>query len=171
MHDALERINQASTSEADSMFEDCCGSGTWASMMTMMRPYDSEAQLLNIAAAVWNDRQILHTGDWLEAFAAHPKIGETKQSQPTQSAAWSAGEQAGMDEADESVRHELAEANRAYDKKFGFSFIVCATGKSANEMLKLCQARLANDRDTEIANAAAEQKKITEIRLRKLLQS
>ena len=151
------------------MFEACCGSGTWASMMTMMRPFTSEDEVMRIAAAVWNDQEILQTDDWLEAFAAHPKIGETKQAQPARSAEWSAGEQAGMNSADESLKQELAAANRAYYEKFGFIFIVCAIGKSAGEMLELCQTRLDNDRETEIKIAAAEQEKITEIRLRKLL--
>ena len=168
MNPALERINQASTSEAESMFEDCCGSGTWVSMMTMVRPFTSEDEVLNIASAVWNDQQILQTDDWLEAFAAHPKIGETKAA-TTQFGQWSAGEQAGMTSADESLKQDLAAANRAYYDKFGFIFIVCATGKSAEEMLELCRTRLGNDRDTEIVNAAREQEKITEIRLRKLL--
>lgn len=166
MNRVLERINQASTSEAESMFEDCCGSATWASMMTMVRPFESENELINLAAAVWND---LQTADWLEAFSAHPKIGETKQAQNARSASWSAGEQAGMSFADESVKQDLADANRAYYEKFGFIFIVCATGKSAEEMVEMCRARLGNDRETEIAIAAAEQQKITEIRLRKLL--
>ena len=167
MSDALERINQASTSEAESMFEDCCGSETWASMMTKMRPFESEDELMKIAAAVWND---LRTEDWLEAFAAHPAIGETKAvPAEARSAEWSASEQAGMNSADEVVRRELADANRAYHQKFGFIFIVCATGKTAEEILNLCRTRLANDRKTEIANASMEQQKITEIRLRKLL--
>ena len=135
----------------------------------MVRPFASEQELINIAAAVWNDRQILQTDDWLEAFSAHPKIGETKQAQPERSAKWSAGEQAGMNAADDSVKQNLADANREYYEKFGFIFIVCATGKTANEMLELCRERLGNDRETEIEIAAAEQQKITEIRLRKLL--
>ena len=167
MNDALERINQASTSEADAMFEDCCGSATWASMMTMVRPFASEDEVMNIAAAVWND---LGTADRLEAFSAHPKIGETKEA-TNRFARWSAGEQSGMTSADDLLKQELAEANRAYHEKFGFIFIVCATGKTAKEMLELCRERLGNDRETEIANAAAEQQKITEIRLRKLFGS
>ena len=168
MNNALERINQASTSEAESMFEDCCGSGTWASMMTMVRPFESQAEVLNIAAAVWHD---LQTDDWLEAFSSHPQIGESKPAlaQQAQSSEWSTSEQAGINSADVSVRKELADANRAYYEKHGFIFIVCATGKSAREMLELCRERLGNDRDTELALAAAEQEKITEIRLRKLL--
>ena len=137
-------------------------------MMTMLRPFSSEDEVMRIAAAVWNDQQILQTGDWLEAFAAHPKIGETKAAE-TQFGQWSTGEQVGMNSADESLKQELAAANRAYHEKFGFIFIVCATGKTADEMLELCRARLRNDRDTEIAIAAREQEKITEIRLRKLL--
>ena len=168
MNEALERINKASTSDADSMFLDCCGSAVWASMMTMMRPFTSEDEVVNIAAAVWNDQEILQTDDWLEAFAAHPKIGETKAAK-TQFAQWSAGEQAGLSSADDVVKQELAEANKAYYEKFGFIFIVCATGKSAADMLDICRERLANDRETEIVNAAREQEKITEIRLRKLL--
>ncbi len=170
MNRALERINQATTSEAESMFEDCCGSGTWASMMTMVRPFASEDELMKIAVAVWNDQHILQTEDWLEAFAAHPKIGEEKAApaQQERSAAWSAGEQAGMNSADDLLKQELAAANREYFEKFGFIFIVCATGKSAAEMLELCKARLGNDRETEIVIAASEQQKITEIRLRKL---
>ncbi|HKP68341.1 MAG TPA: 2-oxo-4-hydroxy-4-carboxy-5-ureidoimidazoline decarboxylase [Pyrinomonadaceae bacterium] len=171
-NDALHRINSASTSDAESMFEDCCGSSTWASMMTMVRPFASEDEVIKIAAAVWNGED-LQTDDWLEAFAAHPKIGETKAApdQQARSAAWSSGEQAGVNSADESLKAELAEANRAYYEKFGFIFIVCATGKSADEMLKLCRGRLDNDRDTEIKNAAVEQEKITELRLKKLLSS
>lgn len=166
---ALDRINHASTSDADSIFLDCCGSTVWASLMTMVRPFASEEELIDVAASAWNGED-LQTADWLEAFAAHPKIGETKAA-TAQSAAWSAGEQAGVTSADDQLKQELAAANSAYYEKFGFIFIVCATGKTAEEMLMLCRARLANDRDTEIANAAGEQQKITEIRLRKLLQS
>ena len=168
MNEALERINRATTSEAESILEDCCGSATWASMMTMVRPFTSEDELMNIADAVWND---LEAADRLEAFSAHPKIGETKAApaQRDRSAEWSAGEQAGVSLADELLKQELAAANRDYFEKFGFIFIVCATGKSGEEMLTLCRNRLANDRDTEIEIASREQQKITELRLRKLL--
>ena len=164
----LERINQATKAEAESMFRDCCGSARWANLMSEERPFASEDELMKSAAAVYND---LQTSDWLDAFSAHPKIGETKAA-PTgrhRSAEWSAGEQAGVSSADESIRQALARANREYFEKFGFIFIVCATGKTAGEMLELCRNRLGNDRETEIAVAAREQQKITEIRLRKLL--
>ena len=168
MNKALERLNEADVAEAEPMFRDCCGSGRWARLMVLARPFASESELISSADAVWRD---LRDADWLEAFSAHPKIGEKKQAQPERSADWSAGEQAGMDSADESVRQNLADANRAYYDKFGFIFIVCATGKSAEEMLELCQRRLGNDRETEIRVAAVEQQKITEIRLRKLLST
>ena len=168
MNEALKRINQAEEAEVESMFRDCCGSVRWTSLMTRARPFVSETELLDTAARIWND---LHPADWLEAFSAHPKIGETKpaSAQQERSAKWSAGEQAGTSSANEWVKQELAAANLAYCEKFGFIFIVCATGKNAEEMSELCRGRLSNDSETEIGLAAREQQKITEIRLRKLL--
>ena len=165
MTDALDPINEAEQIDAVSMFRECCASIRWATLMTLARPFASEYELINTADAIWRD---LRDADWLEAFSAHPRIGETKAAD-TQSAQWSAGEQAGMKSADESLTQELAEANREYYDKFGFIFIVCATGKSAEEMLQLCRSRLDNDPETEIRIAAGEQQKITEIRLKKLL--
>lgn len=168
MNEALERINDADIADAESMFRDCCGSVKWASLMAAARPFATEDELINTAAAIWND---VPTFDRLEAFKAHPMIGETEAtpSQQAQSAEWSAGEQAGMSSADKRLKNELAGANREYYDKFGFIFIVCATGKSAAEMWELCRSRIGNDRETEIMIASAEQEKITEIRLRKLL--
>lgn len=168
MSDALERINLAGKSEAESMFRDCCGSARWANLMAAARPFGSEEELLDTAASAC---ERLTSDDWLEAFAAHPKIGETKAApaQQARSAEWSAGEQAGMSSADAMLKQQLADANREYFEKFGFIFIVCATGKTAGAMLEICRERFGNDRETEISNAAAEQQKITEIRLRKLL--
>ena len=135
--------------------------------MALSRPFRNVDELLGRAAAIWND---LPTTDWLEAFAAHPKIGGTKTSTP-QAAQWSSGEQAGMETSGDAVKRDLAAANDEYYKKFGYIYIVCATGKSGDEMLELCRARLGNDPSTEIEIAAAEQQKITDIRLRKLLSS
>lgn len=165
----LDLINNAGGVDAESMFLDCCGSSEWARQMASARPFGSEDELMTTAATIWNE---LKTDDHLEAFAAHPKIGEKKAAdQTSQSATWSEGEQAGMNSADDLVKRELAAANQAYEDKFGFIFIVCATGRTADEMLSLCRARLGNDRATEIVNAAAEQRKITEIRLQKLLDT
>ena len=137
--------------------------------MAEARPFADVDSLLNQAEQI---RQNLEAEDWLEAFAAHPKIGAKKSVpyQTEQSAKWSQGEQSGTQTAADSVRAELEEANRLYENKFGFIFIVCATGKSAEEMLGICRARLNNDADTEIRIAAEEQQKITEIRLKKLLE-
>ena len=125
--------------------------------------------LFERADSIWFS---LSPADWLEAFASHPKIGlkKTALSQKQRAASWSAGEQSGMDAAGEAVKNELAEANRLYEDKFGFIFIVCASGKSADEMLALCRARLGNSTETEMQIAAEEQHKITDIRLRKLLE-
>ncbi|HEX9959613.1 MAG TPA: 2-oxo-4-hydroxy-4-carboxy-5-ureidoimidazoline decarboxylase, partial [Pyrinomonadaceae bacterium] len=122
------------------------------------------------AAQIWLN---LDAPDWLEAFAAHPKIGARAAApkQQARSAEWSRGEQSGARSADDSVLDALAEANRLYERKFGYIFIVRATGKSAEEMLEICRRRLNNNAETELPIAAEEQRKITEIRLNKLLES
>ena len=121
------------------------------------------------AESIWFS---LTPADWLEAYAAHPKIGNRKPApvQQLRAAKWSSGEQSGVDGADETTRNQLADANRLYQKKFGFIFIVCATGKTAGEMFAICRARLGNSAETELRIAAEEQRKITEIRLNKLLE-
>ena len=113
----------------------------------------------------------MQTEDWLEAFRAHPKIGEKKAGTPqTQTEAnWSAQEQSGMNAASVDTVARLAQANRQYEAKFGFIFIVCASGKSSAEMLSLLNHRLDNDPPAELAVAAQEQRKITRLRLEKLL--
>ena len=113
----------------------------------------------------------LDQDDWLEAFRSHPRIGEKKAAQPvaTQSKEWSGQEQSGMREADQSTVNNLARLNREYEEKFGFIFIVCATGRSAADMLDILRQRLRNDIETELPIAAAEQAKITELRLKKLV--
>jgi OHCU decarboxylase len=166
----VERINHFTREIAESHFLDCCGSRKWAQKMTEARPFVDDAELIKKAEKIC---QNLKAEDWLEAFAAHPKIGAKKAAplQQAQSATWSKGEQAGANMATETVLDALAEANRLYEEKFGFIFIVCATGKSAEEMLEICRARLSNASETEIQIAADEQRKITEIRLKKLLES
>lgn len=138
--------------------------------MAEARPFADTPTLLKQAEQIW---QTLEPQDWLEAFASHPKIGsrQTARQQPAQSAEWSHAEQSGAHTAADSVREALAEANRLYEEKFGYIFIVCATGKSAEEMLALCRRRVHNAADLELRVAADEQRKITEIRLQKLLES
>jgi len=170
MSDGLELLNRASQAKAESAFLSCCGSRRWAEKMTDARPFADISGLLNQAEEIWHN---LETEDWLEAFAAHPKIG-TRQAVPqatAQSAEWSHAEQSGTQTAADPVRNALAEANFLYENRFGFLFIVCATGKSAEEMLENCRQRLGNANDAEILIAADEQIKITEIRLNKLLES
>ncbi|CAN5664092.1 2-oxo-4-hydroxy-4-carboxy-5-ureidoimidazoline decarboxylase [soil metagenome] len=170
MSEKLEQLNQAAKETVESDFLNACGSQKWSRKMAESRPFDDIAALLNQAEQIWRN---LEAKDWLEAFAAHPKIGAKKAvpKQSAQSAEWSHGEQSGTRAANDSVLEALAEANRLYEEKFGFIFIVCATGKSAEEMLAICQERLNNNADTEIRIVADEQRKITEIRLKKLLES
>lgn len=145
----------------------CCGSVRWATHMAHARPFDSVHDLLLKVQVAYTK---MERKDWLEAFAAHPKIGEgtaiKKKFSTTH--AWASAEQGGMAGAAKVLLDDLAEANQEYENKNGFIFIVCATGKSPREMLTLLQARLHNDFDTEVRNAAEEQKKITSLRLEKL---
>lgn len=146
----------------------CCGARRWAEAMAKRRPFGSEAELLTAAEEIWQD---LAPEDWREAFSHHPKIGDlaSLRAKFASTQQWAEGEQAGVAGAAEEVLYALAEGNEAYEKKFGFIFIVCATGKSAGEMLALLQQRLPNDPEIELKIAAAEQAKITKIRLEKLL--
>ena len=129
--------------------------------MAQGRPFASVEEIAAAADTAW---WALGRPDWLEAFAAHPQIGGSAPA-----SAWSAAEQAGVAGAAERTRHRLAEANREYQARFGYIFIVCATGKSADEMLDLLEGRLRNDPDHELRVAAEEQRKITQLRLTKLL--
>jgi 2-oxo-4-hydroxy-4-carboxy-5-ureidoimidazoline decarboxylase len=163
----LAQINAWSIDEAFAAFRRCCGSARWSEQMARLRPFDSEVALVEAAERLWWG---LAPADWLAAFAAHPKIGDRDavRAKFAATAAWSAREQAGIEGAPEDVLRELAEANVRYEERFGYLFIVCATGKTAQEMLALLNHRLPNDPDLEIRVAAAEQSKITRIRLEKL---
>jgi OHCU decarboxylase len=157
-------LNALSEEDASEAFLTCCGAWRWAERMTARRPYVNESQLLGVAREVWHD---LEASDWRQAFAAHPQIGE-KPSPSSKTAAWSASEQARLANATDATRTALAAANRLYQEKFGWIFIVCATGKSAEEMLNLLRQRLDNDPAEELRIAAAEQENITLLRLHKL---
>jgi 2-oxo-4-hydroxy-4-carboxy-5-ureidoimidazoline decarboxylase len=146
----------------------CCGSTRWVERMLEHRPFASTLALYELATRDWTD---LDASDYLEAFSHHPQIGadlaELKRKFAT-TASWSASEQAGAGNAEQATLEALRDGNRAYLDRFGFIFIVCATGKSAAEMLDLLRARLPNDSATELRVAAAEQAKITKLRLEKL---
>jgi len=149
--------------------------------MASARPFGSFRELAEEADRVWRS---LSREAWLEAFAAHPPIGSSPSSglslnsvagagpqdlSPRHSLDWSREEQNGTRGASPETLANLADANRDYEERFGHIFIVCASGRNAAEMLALAQARLGNDRQTELAIAAEEQRKITRLRLEKLL--
>ena len=146
----------------------CCGATRWATALEQRRPYANLEELLTQANEIW---WTLEPNDWLEAFRSHPKIGEKKAANTVsaQSKQWSAQEQQGVQHAGAETIDKLARLNRDYEQKFGFIFIVCATGKSSDEILSLLEQRLENDAVAELRIAAAEQAKITELRLRKLI--
>jgi 2-oxo-4-hydroxy-4-carboxy-5-ureidoimidazoline decarboxylase len=163
----LDLINQWTDDEARASFLRCCGSTRWAEQMTLARPFESESAFLAAAERFW--WQLAET-DWLEAFAAHPRIGDIKSLREkfATTAAWASHEQAGAIGAGDDVLENLAAGNRQYEERFGFIFIVCATGKAAHEMLSLLHLRLPNDRPSELKLAAGEQMKITTIRLQRI---
>jgi 2-oxo-4-hydroxy-4-carboxy-5-ureidoimidazoline decarboxylase len=161
-------LNSLPVAEARTALLRCCGSSRWVEAMLSLRPFGSHEELLGAASEVWAN---LGESDYLEAFAAHPRIGDDVAALRARFAAtaeWSAAEQAGVAGADEATLQALAAGNAAYAERFGFIFIVCAAGKSAREMLDFLQARLAHTREQELALAAAEQAKITALRLDKL---
>ena len=165
---SLPWLHALTQDEARSELLRCCGSSRWASAMADRRPFDDVPSLLAQGDAVWAS---LDREDWLEAFAAHPRIGSKRDvaAQSPETRAWAEGEQAGADAAADDTRRALQVENDAYGAKFGYIFIVCATGKSAEEMLALCRARLANSPEKELPIAAEEQRKITRLRLEKLV--
>ena len=155
----------------------CCGSRRWAERMLSQRPFRDRDDVFDSAERIWWD---LAREDWLEAFAAHPRIGQraTGIGQPgspahraplTAHQQWSSQEQSQVAAAADAIKAALAEANAEYERRFGHIYIVCATGKSAEEMLELCRSRLGNEAGQELRVAAAEQAKITRLRLEKLL--
>ena len=163
-----QRLNSLATVDAEAEFLKCCGSKRWARSLTEARPFTDLDALFQKADSVWWS---LSNEDWLEAFRAHPKIGEQKAaaSQSEQARSWSAQEQSGVENAVTETKAALAAGNQEYEERFGFIFIVCATGKNSEEMLAILQARLQNDRETELRVADEEQRKITRLRLEKLL--
>ena len=168
MSEALARWNGLPQEEAAREIVACCGSGTWATKMASKRPIQDEVSLLAVSDEIW---RALSEADWQEAFRSHPRIGEsfTEKSSPAQSSAWSEQEQQKAAAADEAVKMALRWGNREYEQKFGRIFIVCATGKSANEILEILRRRLHNDDATELQLAAEEQQQIMHIRMKKWL--
>ena len=165
----LQELNNLSFSEAYIQLETCCVSKNWITSMVNSRPIESIDQLMNISNRAW---QKCTKQDFLEAFKGHPKIGDVSSlaKKYANTSDLAANEQSGVDSANDEIIKLLAKGNQEYEKKFGFIFIVCATGKSAKEMLYLLEERIQNNIDEELDIAAGEQHKITTIRLEKLLK-
>jgi OHCU decarboxylase len=179
---ALDRLNALPREEAEVRLLACCGSRQWARRLAGDRPFRSAEDLGEAADRIWRS---LGREDWLEAFAAHPRIGAPAEPKKgtdlfnefrgnpkidlSPFSRWARQEQGGTRSASPEILAELAEVNRAYEERFGHIFIVCATGKSAAEMLAQARARLHNDPRSELAIAAEEQRRIMRLRLAKLL--
>ena len=164
----LEQLNRLAPQDAWSAFERCCGASVWIEHMCAHRPYDGRAAVI---AAAGNADALLGPADWGEAFAHHPRIGDAAalRARFAATAQWAGEEQRGAAEASDATLEALARANLEYEQRFGHIFVVCATGKTADEMLALLRARLPNNPDVELEIAAGEQRKITRLRLEKLL--
>ncbi len=164
----LGRFNALLPRPAKAALLDCCGSPGWAREMLERRPFTSAEELFAAADALWH---AAGREQWLAAFRAHPEIGAAAAETPQSpgASARSAREQAGARDADATIREALAAANRAYRERFGHIFIVCASGRTAKEMLMLCEQRLGNAPERELEVAAEEQRKITRLRLQHLL--
>lgn len=170
MSTVLDRWNHLPTQEAVEQVLPCCGSARWARELASRRPLPHETSLLAASDEIWNS---LGGQDWAEAFAKHPRIGERKAPAVAspQSASWSEQEQKNVASAGEDVQEALAQANRDYERRFGRVFIVCAAGKSGSEILDILRRRLQDDDAAELREAAEEQRKITNLRLKKWLRS
>ena len=166
MSRVLDAWNRADVPPARAAMLACCGAARWADAMVDARPLADIAALTETADRIW---AAMAESDWLEAFACHPRIGERKSVASGQSATWSKQEQALAAAATDQILAELARKNAEYDRKFGFTYIVCATGKSAEEMLAILTRRLSCDRRSELSEAAEQQRQIMQIRLGKWL--
>jgi OHCU decarboxylase len=168
VNETLAAWNAADATEARNAMLACCGSKRWADAMVALRPIASVFVLSEAADRVWATMQ---EADWLEAFACHPRIGDRNASihAGEQSAAWSRTEQAQTNSASDRVLEEIAAGNERYEERFGFTYIVCATGKSAEEMLAILNRRLGSTREIELREAAEQQRQIMQIRLGKWL--
>lgn len=164
----VRELDALPAERAAELLRACCGASRWVEAMVARRPFGSLGAVLAAADDVWWS---LVPDDWGEAFAHHPRIGERHGAveQSARASGWSAGEQAGVAGVAALVHEQLAAANREYEERFGRIYIVCAAGKSAEEMLALARTRLENDPATELRVAADEQRKITGLRLAKLL--
>ena len=163
----LAYINSLDSEKLKEDLLKCSGSRVWTEDLQGQRPFSSAEELERKSSAAW--KKLTHK-DWLEAFAHHPKIGdlESLRKKFATTANWASNEQSAMSSASEQIIKKLAVGNEQYQDKFGYIFIVCATGKTAPEMLCLLEERLANTPEVEFEIACREQQKITQLRLEKL---
>ena len=169
LREGLRWLNSLDGEAARAALVNCCGATRWVRGMLDGLPVASLSQLFQKAEQLFAE---LTREDWLEAFRHHPRIGEktAAETQSAQARSWSEQEQSGVQESAAETRAALAEANRAYEARFGYIFLVCATGKTSDEILALLRQRLQNDAEKELRIAASEQQKITRLRLEKLLE-
>ena len=160
-HWGVRWLNALSEDRASEVLYACCSSSVWVSEMIRHRPFADFSALQSTADHVW---QTLPRKDWLEAFAAHPRIGERSRER------WASQEQAGTQAASDDTLAALEEGNRIYEERFGHVFLICATGMEAGEMLASLRRRLGHDADSELNVAAEEQRKITRLRLQKMVK-
>jgi 2-oxo-4-hydroxy-4-carboxy-5-ureidoimidazoline decarboxylase len=162
---ALDRLPEA---EAAAALRACCGAPAWIAAMMSRRPFGSATQLYDVADHIWRG---FDPSDWRSAFDHHPRLGEqtSTMTQEARARDWSGGEQAGLHDAGDAAQTALAEANAAYETRFGYICIICASGRHAPELLSITLERLANVPEDELAVAAEEQRKITRLRLGKLV--
>ena len=162
---SLDELNSMPREEAAELLRSCCGATSWVNAMLDRRPYESATRLLDDADVAWATTSV---EDWHEAFAHHPRIGE-KAGERGRAAAWSEAEQKKVQLASSSVHDQMSLVNVAYERKFGHIYIVSAAGKTATELLSIARSRLKNDAGKELRIAAEEIRKITRLRLEKLI--
>jgi len=162
----LNELNNQTVEQAKHTFMQCCTSSTWVNAMVLARPFADGRAIANQADLAWQE---LAEADYMEAFEGHPKIGDVSslRAKYANTKELAGNEQGLVKEANDEVLEVLAQGNNDYEEKFGFIFIVCATGKSAKEMSDLLQARLPNNKSQELINAAEEQRKIFQLRITK----
>lgn len=164
----LDELNSLPPQRAADVFTACCGAHRWVSAMVERRPYSSIDDVIQAGNEIWRSTS---ERDWREAFAHHPRIGESRSAvtQDARASMWSSGEQSHAATADADIQRQLAGVNAEYEDRFGYIYIVCAAGRTARDLLDIARARVGNDPRDEIRIAADEQRKITELRLHKLL--
>ena len=164
----LADLNRMSADQAAPLLQSCCGAREWVRRMLDHRPFHQLDALLSTADDVWRS---LSSADWLEAFSHHPRLGEQRVHAATTTMArdWSAAEQSRVSDATHISRAALADANREYEARFGYICIICATGKSVDDILAITRSRLANTPAVELPVAAEEQRRITRLRLARLI--